>query len=52
MGASNMFGFPTGSNRPGNVDTVLYVEHTVLAVCWLAINQTVRLGTICLMSAY
>lgn len=46
MGASNMFTFLVGSGRPGNVDTVdtvVYVEHTVLAVCWLAIKQTVSL---------
>jgi ubiquitin-conjugating enzyme E2 O len=41
MGTSNMFNFLTGSGRPSNVDTVVYVEHTVLAICWLAINQTV-----------
>jgi len=45
MGASNMFSFLMGSNSPSNVDTVVHVEHTVLAVCWLAINQTVSLDT-------
>jgi ubiquitin-conjugating enzyme E2 O len=46
MGVSSMFSFIMGTNVPGNVDTVVHVEHTVLAVCWLAINQTVSLDTI------
>jgi hypothetical protein len=42
MGIQNLFGFLMGNNRPSNVDTVIAVKHTVLAVCWLAINQSVR----------
>jgi ubiquitin-conjugating enzyme E2 O len=50
MGTSNMLTFLMGNGRPGNVDTVVYVEHTVLAVCWLAIRQTVSVETTLLVS--
>ena len=32
-----------GNQRPSHLDTVVATKHTVLAVCWLAINQSVRL---------
>ena len=37
-----LFGFLLGTTRPSNADTVVSVKHTVLAVSWLAINQSVR----------
>ena len=40
-----IFGFLLGSTRPSNTDTVISVKHTVLAIAWLAINQTVRLAS-------
>ncbi len=40
----NLIGFFLGSNRTDHsVDTVVAVKHTVYAVAWLAVNQTVRL---------
>lgn len=43
MGQSSMFNFILGNNRrPASTDTVIDVKHTVLAISWLAINQTVR----------
>lgn len=36
-----IFGFLLGSRPPSNSDTVISVKHTVLAVAWLAINQSV-----------
>lgn len=42
MGQSSMFNFILGNNhRPASTDTVIDVKHTVLAISWLAINQTV-----------
>ncbi|KAI0758238.1 hypothetical protein C8Q74DRAFT_307926 [Fomes fomentarius] len=35
-----IFGFLLGSRPPSNSDTVISVKHTVLAVAWLAINQS------------
>ena len=37
----SLFGFLNGSPKGDKQDTVLTVKHTVLAVAWLAINQTV-----------
>lgn len=37
----SLFGFLIGNNRPSNVDTVVAVKHTVLAIAWLAVNQSV-----------
>jgi ubiquitin-conjugating enzyme E2 O len=37
----SLFGFLIGNNRPNNVDTVVAVKHTVLAIAWLAVNQSV-----------
>jgi hypothetical protein len=37
-----IFGFFMGNQRPSHLDTVVATRHTVLAVCWLAINQSVR----------
>lgn len=56
MGVSNMLSYIMGNNRPSSVDTVVNVTHTVLAVCWLAINQAVSLELsfglpLCLISA-
>lgn len=42
-GVQNLFGFLLGNHRAGGVDTVIGVKHTVYAVAWLALNQTVRL---------
>ncbi|KAI0788514.1 hypothetical protein C8Q75DRAFT_768744 [Abortiporus biennis] len=39
-GVQGLFGFLMGSTRPSNQDTVLSVKRTVLAVAWLAINQS------------
>ncbi|KAH9943144.1 uncharacterized protein BXZ73DRAFT_40439 [Epithele typhae] len=35
-----LFGFLLGSTQPSAADTVVSVKHTVLAIAWLAINQT------------
>ncbi|KAI0722317.1 hypothetical protein C8T65DRAFT_628933 [Cerioporus squamosus] len=35
-----LFGFLLGSTRPSTSDTVVSVKHTVLAISWLAINQS------------
>ncbi|RPD66821.1 hypothetical protein L226DRAFT_529226 [Lentinus tigrinus ALCF2SS1-7] len=35
-----LFGFLLGSTRPSTADTVVSVKHTVLAISWLAINQS------------
>ncbi|KAI0751129.1 hypothetical protein C8Q80DRAFT_1155693 [Daedaleopsis nitida] len=35
-----IFEFLLGGTRPSNSDTVISVKHTVLAVAWLAINQS------------
>ncbi|KAI0371562.1 hypothetical protein BV20DRAFT_965322 [Pilatotrama ljubarskyi] len=37
---SGILGFLLGGNRPSDRDTVVSVKHTVLAVAWLAINQS------------
>ncbi|PSS37603.1 hypothetical protein PHLCEN_2v530 [Hermanssonia centrifuga] len=39
-GMHSLIGFLLGNARPGNQDTVLNVKRTVLAVAWLAINQS------------
>ncbi|THH34055.1 hypothetical protein EUX98_g169 [Antrodiella citrinella] len=39
-GMHNLFGFLTGNARPSAQDTVLSVRRTVLAIAWLAVNQT------------
>lgn len=41
-GVQSIFGFLLGNIRPGNQDTVVAVKRTVLAIAWLAINQSVR----------
>ena len=38
---SGILGFLLGGNRPSDRDTVIQVKHTVLAIAWLAINQSV-----------
>ncbi len=42
-GMHSLIGFLLGNARPGNQDTVLNVKRTVLAVAWLAINQSVSI---------
>ncbi|KAI0355359.1 hypothetical protein OH77DRAFT_1403203 [Trametes cingulata] len=37
---SGILGFLLGGNRPSDRDTVISVKHTVLAIAWLAINQS------------
>ncbi|CDO77016.1 hypothetical protein BN946_scf184380.g1 [Trametes cinnabarina] len=37
---SGILGFLLGGTRPSDRDTVVSVKHTVLAVAWLAINQS------------
>ncbi|KAH9899514.1 hypothetical protein C8Q73DRAFT_639825 [Cubamyces lactineus] len=37
---SGILGFLLGGNRPSDHDTVIQVKHTVLAIAWLAINQS------------
>lgn len=37
-----LIGYLLGNVRPSNQDTVLSVQRTVLAIAWLAINQSVR----------
>lgn len=37
-----LFGFLMGNARPSSEDTVVAVRRTVLAIAWLAINQSVR----------
>ncbi|KAF8078774.1 hypothetical protein FPV67DRAFT_1466416 [Lyophyllum atratum] len=39
-GMYNLFGFFLGATRPDSVDTVISVKHTVYAVAWLAVNQS------------
>ncbi|KAK7694784.1 hypothetical protein QCA50_001972 [Cerrena zonata] len=39
-GVQNFFGFLLGNGRPSNQDTVIAVKRTVLAIAWLAINQS------------
>ncbi|OBZ79709.1 E2/E3 hybrid ubiquitin-protein ligase UBE2O [Grifola frondosa] len=39
-GVQSLLGFIIGTARPSTADTVVAVKHTVLAVAWLAINQT------------
>ncbi|KAF8222140.1 hypothetical protein L208DRAFT_1426440 [Tricholoma matsutake] len=41
-GVYNLFGFLLGTNRPSGVDTVIAVKHTVYAVVWLAVNQSLE----------
>ncbi|OCH96053.1 hypothetical protein OBBRIDRAFT_766074 [Obba rivulosa] len=38
-GVHTLFGFLMGNTRPSNVDTVIAVKRTVIAIAWLAINQ-------------
>lgn len=40
-GMQSLIGFFLGNARPSNSDTVVHVKRTVLAVAWLAINQSV-----------
>ena len=40
-GVQNYLGFLFGSNRTGGMQTVIAVKHTVYAIAWLALNQTV-----------
>ncbi|KAK1228645.1 hypothetical protein PQX77_008239 [Marasmius sp. AFHP31] len=39
-GVQNLFGFLLGSNRTGGLETVIVVKHTVYAIAWLALNQS------------
>ncbi|KAH9837167.1 uncharacterized protein C8Q71DRAFT_757052 [Rhodofomes roseus] len=39
-GVQSLFGFLLGNVRPSNQDTVVAVKRTVLAIAWLAINQS------------
>ncbi|KAI0041793.1 hypothetical protein FA95DRAFT_1584625 [Auriscalpium vulgare] len=39
-GVSTLFGFLYRPRSPGHVDTVVEVKHSVLAISWLAINQS------------
>lgn len=41
-GVQSIFGFLLGNVRPGNQDTVVSVKRTVLAIAWLAINQSLE----------
>lgn len=41
-GMQSLIGFFLGNARPSSQDTVVHVKRTVLAVAWLAINQSVR----------
>ncbi|KAJ7293424.1 hypothetical protein C8J57DRAFT_1551895 [Mycena rebaudengoi] len=36
----NLFGFLLGSARPSGSDTVVQITHTVYAITWLAVNQS------------
>ena len=40
-GMQSLIGFFLGNARPSSQDTVVHVKRTVLAVAWLAINQSV-----------
>ena len=39
---SSLIHYLLGNARPSSQDTVLSVRRTVLAIAWLAINQSVR----------
>ncbi|KAL6309869.1 hypothetical protein BKA93DRAFT_814242 [Sparassis latifolia] len=39
-GVQHLFGFLMGNLRPSQTDTVVAVKRTVLAIAWLAINQS------------
>ncbi|KAI0094796.1 hypothetical protein BDY19DRAFT_914675 [Irpex rosettiformis] len=41
-GMQSLLGFFLGNARPSSQDTVLHVKRTVLAVAWLAINQSLN----------
>lgn len=40
-GMYNLFGFLMGPSPSGGADTVIAIKHTVYAVAWLAVNQSV-----------
>ena len=40
-GMQNLMNFFLGNARPSTQDTVIEVKRTVLAIAWLAINQSV-----------
>lgn len=40
-GVQGLFGMLLGNVRPSVTDTVVHVKRTVLAIAWLAINQSV-----------
>jgi hypothetical protein len=42
-GVQSLIEFFLGNARPSSQDTVVHVKRTVLAVAWLAINQSVSL---------
>lgn len=44
----SLIGFFLGNARPSSRDTVVHVKRTVLAVAWLAINQTVSVDSLCM----
>ncbi|ESK98044.1 isocitrate lyase [Moniliophthora roreri MCA 2997] len=39
----NLFGLLLGNDRPSGLETVIEVKHTVYAVAWLALNQSLTL---------
>ncbi|KAL0578614.1 hypothetical protein V5O48_003405 [Marasmius crinis-equi] len=39
-GVQNLFGFLLGHTRSGGLETVIVVKHTVYAIAWLALNQS------------
>ncbi|KAF9270048.1 hypothetical protein L218DRAFT_952243 [Marasmius fiardii PR-910] len=39
-GVQNLFGFLLGNGRTGGLETVIAVKHTVYAIAWLALNQS------------
>ncbi|THH13368.1 hypothetical protein EW146_g6839 [Bondarzewia mesenterica] len=44
VSVTNLFGLLSRSSRPSHSDTVVGVKHSVLAISWLAINQTLPLA--------
>ena len=49
-GMQSLIGFFLGNARPSSRDTVVHVKRTVLAVAWLAINQTVSVDPVYMYS--
>lgn len=44
----NLFGFLMGPPPSGGTDTVVALKHTVYAVAWLAVNQSVCITLHCI----